>query len=53
MVWRGLNVAKRIGQIRTKFSPLPKLYADSPSDYEYEIKGLFGRLRDTYERMVE
>jgi hypothetical protein len=53
MVWKGLNVAKRIGQIKSKFAPLPKLYSNSPSDYEYEIKGLYGRLRDTYERMVE
>lgn len=53
MVWKGLNVAKRIGQIKNKFAPLPKLYANSPSDYEYEIKSLYGRLRDTYERMVE
>lgn len=53
MVWKGLNVAKRIGQIKNKFAPLPKLYANSRSDYEYEIKGLYGRLRDTYERMVE
>lgn len=53
MVWKGLNVAKRIRQIKNKFAPLPKLYSSSPSDYEYEIKGLYGRLRDTYERMVE
>jgi energy-coupling factor transporter ATP-binding protein EcfA2 len=53
MVWKGLNVAKRIGQIKSKFAPLPKLCSKSPSDYEYEIKGLYGRLRDTYERMVE
>jgi energy-coupling factor transporter ATP-binding protein EcfA2 len=53
MVWKGLNVAKRISQMKTKFAPLPKLYANSPSDYEYEIKGLYGRLRDTHERMVE
>lgn len=53
MAWKGLNVAKRIGQIKAKFAPLPKLYATSPSDYEYEIKGLYGRMRDTYERMVE
>src|SRR3546814_10396327 len=32
---------------------MPKLYATSPADYEYEIKGLYGRLRDTYERVVE
>jgi hypothetical protein len=53
MVWKGLNVAKRIGHIKNRFAPMPKLYATSPADYEYEIKGLYGRLRDTYERVVE
>ena len=53
MVWKGLNVSKRIGHIKQKFAPLPKLHGTSPSDYEFEVKGLYGRLRDTYERMVE
>jgi ABC-type lipoprotein export system ATPase subunit len=53
MVWKGLNVAKRIGKIKNDFAPLPKLLATSPSDYEYNIKHLYGRLRDTYERVVE
>jgi energy-coupling factor transporter ATP-binding protein EcfA2 len=53
MVWKGLNVAKRIGHIKNRFVPMPKLFAASPADYEYEIKGLYGRLRDTYERVVE
>ena len=53
MAWKGLNVNKRIGQIKSKSASLPKLFANSPSDYEFEIKGLYGRLRDTYERMVK
>ena len=53
MVWKGLNVAKRIGAIKNGFAPLPKLHGTSPADYEYAIKNLYGRLRDTYERMVE
>src|SRR3546814_14608682 len=52
MVWKGLNVAKRIGHSKNRFAPMPKLYATSPADYAYEIKGLYGRLRDTYERVV-
>jgi len=32
---------------------VPKLHGASPADYEYAIKNLYGRLRDTYERMVE
>lgn len=50
---KGLAVAKRIGFIKNKFAPLPRLASTSPADYEFEIKGLYGRLRDTYERMVE
>lgn len=53
MVWKGLNVFKRIGYIKSRFALLRKLCGTSPADYEYEIKGLYGRLRDTYERMVE
>lgn len=53
MVWKGLNVAKRIGHIKDRFAPMAKLHGTSPADYEYQIKGLYGRLRDTYERMVE
>lgn len=53
MVWKGLNVAKRIGKIRNDFAPLPKLLKSSPADYEYRVKHLYGRLRDTYERAVE
>lgn len=53
MVWKGLNVAKRIGAIKSAFAPLPKIYASSPADYEFAIKNLYGRLRDTYERVVE
>lgn len=53
MVWKGLNVSKRIGRIRNDLTPLAKLLKTSPSDYEYRIKNLYGRLRDTYERVVE
>lgn len=53
MVWKGLNVAKRIGKIKNDFAPLPKLLASSPADYDYKVKHLYGRLRDTYERVVE
>jgi len=53
MVWKGLPVAKRIGKIKNDFAPLPKLLKTSPSEYEYQVKHLYGRLRDTYERVVE
>lgn len=53
MVWKGLKVAKRLGKIKNDFAPLPKLLTTSPADYEYRVKNLYGRLRDTYERVVE
>jgi energy-coupling factor transporter ATP-binding protein EcfA2 len=53
MIWKGLNVSKRIGKIKNDFAPLPKLLATSPANYEYRVKNLYGRLRDTYERVVE
>lgn len=51
--WKALGVDKRIKQIKQRFAPMPKLHTTSPTDYEWEIKGLYGRLRDTYERVVE
>lgn len=53
MVWKGLNVAKRISQTKNDFAPLPKVLKASPADYEYRVKNLYGRLRDAYERAVE
>ena len=53
MVWKSLNVAKRIGKLRNDLAPIAKLHSTSPADYEYQIKNLYGRLRDTYERVVE
>lgn len=53
MVWKGLNVAKRVGSLKNDSASLKKILAASPAEYEYKIKGLYGRLRDTYERVVE
>ena len=53
MVWKGLSVNKRIGKIRKDFAPLQSLHKTSKADYEYQLKNLYGRLRDTYERAVE
>ena len=38
---------------RDDFAPLKKLHTSSPSDYEFKVKHLYGRLRDSYERLVE
>ena len=53
MAWKGLKVDKRIGRIKNNLAPLAKLLATSPAEYEYQVKNLYGRLRDTYERVVE
>ena len=53
MLWKGLAVSKRIGRIKDGLVPLEKLYYISPAEYEFQIKSLYGRLRDTYERVVE
>ena len=51
--WKGARVSKRLGRIKDAFAPLTKLHATSPADYEMAVKNLYGRLRDTYERIVE
>lgn len=51
--WKGLNVDKRLKQIKDTFVRVKKLSETSPSEYEVALKGLYGRLRDAYERMVE
>ena len=51
--WKGLGVSKRLARIRNDFAPLKKLHTSSPSDYEFKVKHLYGRLRDGYERLVE
>ncbi len=51
--WKGLSVTKRLARIRNDFAPLKKLRTSSPSDYEFKVKYLYGRLRDSYERLVE
>jgi energy-coupling factor transporter ATP-binding protein EcfA2 len=51
--WKGAKVQKRINRIKDAFARLPKLHQSSPSTYEMEVKNLYGRLRDTYERIVE
>lgn len=53
IVWKGKKVDQRLGQLKSDAAPLQKLSSTSPADYEYQIKNLYGRLRDTYERVVE
>jgi hypothetical protein len=53
MPWKGLNVATRIGRINNDSAQLSMLHTTSPADYEVAVKNLYGRLRDTYERVVE
>jgi hypothetical protein len=51
--WKGLSVNKRLARIRDEFARIKKLHSGSPAEYEIAIKGLYGRLRDAYERLVE
>ena len=53
IIWKGATVKRRIGRLKNDMARLPKLQATSPSDYEVEMKNLYGRLRDCYERVVE
>ncbi|MFW8609757.1 MULTISPECIES: AAA family ATPase [Rhizobium] len=53
VAWRGLSVSKRLGPIKNDFSSVRKQHSVSPADYEFAVKNLYGRLRDTYERLVE
>ncbi len=53
VIWKGLNVDKRIKKIKNDSISVKKIYQASPADYEVGMKNLYGRLRDTYERVVE
>jgi hypothetical protein len=48
-----LAVNKRLAKIKNDFVTVRKLQSHSPSEYEFSVKHLYGRLRDTYERIVE
>lgn len=51
--WPGLPVAKRLAILRKEATDIAALHSSSPTEYEYRAKSLYGRMRDTYERMVE
>jgi hypothetical protein len=51
--WGGRNVKSRIRIIGSDFDRIKKLANTSPADYERETKGLYGRMRDCWERMIE
>tara|TARA_R110002074_G_scaffold398740_1_gene590997 strand:+ start:116 stop:2764 length:2649 start_codon:yes stop_codon:yes gene_type:complete len=51
--WKGQGVSKRLAKIREDFAKSKKLHHSSPTEYEFQIKHLYGRLRDSYERLVE
>lgn len=53
VIWKGLNVDKRLKRIKNDSVAVKKQYKTSPTDYEVGMKNLYGRLRDTYERAVE
>lgn len=51
--WKGKPVNKRLNLIINDFQNIRNLYETSPSEYDYKLKNLYSRLRDTYERAVE
>lgn len=51
--WPGLPVAKRLPILKKEATDIAAIHSSSPTDYEYRAKNLYGRMRDTYERMVE
>ena len=53
IVWKGSPVIKRLNRLESDLAPLVKVHVTSPADYEVAIKNLYGRLRDTFERVVE
>ena len=53
VIFKGMNVDRRLNLIKNEAITVKKLHAISPAAYEYQMKGLYGRLRDTYERAVE
>lgn len=53
VTWKGLPVKKRLAAIKKEFPSVKALHGVSEADYEFKVKGLYGRLRDTYERVVE
>jgi energy-coupling factor transporter ATP-binding protein EcfA2 len=53
VLWKGLSVDRRLKLIKNDAVAVKKLHGTSPAAYEYQMKGLYGRLRDTYERAVE
>ncbi|MGA0602961.1 AAA family ATPase [Caulobacter sp. KR2-114] len=53
VTWKGLPVKRRLNLIKSEFGPVKALHGVSAADYEFKVKGLYGRLRDTYERAVE
>jgi hypothetical protein len=53
VIWKGLNVDKRLKRIKNDSVAVKKIHQASPAEYEVGMKNLYGRLRDTYERMVE
>lgn len=51
--WHGKPLSQRVPVLKAAAKSIEGLHDTSPSDYEYEAKNLYGRLRDTYERVVE
>ena len=51
--WKTQNVGQRIHDIRTWIAKARALADRSPSEYQIQAKEIYGRMRDTWERLVE
>jgi hypothetical protein len=51
--WDGLNVNRRIGIMKEGLVKLKKMAESNPDIYEPQIRLMYGRLRDSWERAVE
>lgn len=51
--WKSQKVKDRISDLRPLIAQARKKADISPDAYEFDAKGIYGRMRDTWERLVE
>ncbi|MEN6547636.1 MAG: AAA family ATPase [Armatimonadia bacterium] len=51
--WDGKNAKARVGEIHNQISNLRKLYEEDRKAYDKEVQYWYGKMRETWERLVE
>ncbi|CAA7624370.1 AAA family ATPase [Magnetospirillum sp. SS-4] len=51
--WNSQRVRDRVTDLNAMIQHAAQTYADSPASYVIEAKGIYGRMRDTWERLIE